>query len=92
MGKEYAIKAFTYLPRQDKRTAGIADGYVFYISEDGTNWKKAAEGEFANIRSNPLEQVVTLTTPVSARWFRFSIVHVIAGNGVTVAEVGVKVH
>lgn len=91
MGKEYAIKAFTYLPRQDKRTAGIADGYVFYTSEDGTNWKRAAEGEFANIRSNPLEQVVTLTTPVSARWFRFSIVHVIAGNGVTVAEVGVKV-
>jgi len=36
--------------------------------------------------------VVTLTTPVSARWFRFSIVHVIEGNGVTVAEVGVKVH
>jgi len=30
--------------------------------------------------------------PVSARYFKFSILHVVAGNGVTAAEVGVRVN
>ncbi|MDO6429747.1 alpha-L-fucosidase [Flavitalea sp. BT771] len=92
MGKVQSIRAFTYLPRQDKQTEGIADRYIFYTSEDGASWQKAAEGEFANIRSNPLEQVVRPDHPVSARYFKFSILHVVAGNGVTVAEVGVRIH
>ncbi|MDP4245032.1 MAG: beta-galactosidase [Bacteroidota bacterium] len=90
MGKLETIRAFTYLPRQDKRTEGIADRYIFYTSKDGTNWQKAAEGEFANIKSNPLEQLVTLHHPLSARYFKFSILHVVSGNGVVVAEVGVR--
>jgi alpha-L-fucosidase len=90
MGKVQTIRAFTYLPRQDKKIEGIADRYIFYTSADGNTWQKAAEGEFANIRSNPLEQVVRLDHPVEARWFRCSIVHVVSGNGVTAAEVGVR--
>lgn len=90
MGKEQVIRAFTYLPRQDKRTDGIADQYVFYISEDGVNWQKVAEGEFSNIKSNPLEQVVPLGQAVRARYFKFSIGHVVSGNGVVVAELGVR--
>jgi alpha-L-fucosidase len=92
MGKAGTIRAFTYLPRQDKKTDGIADRYAFYTSEDGTSWQKATEGEFANIRSNPLEQVVRLDHPVSARYFKFSILHTVGGNGVTVAEVGVRIN
>jgi alpha-L-fucosidase len=91
MGKVQAIKAFTYLPRQDKKMDGIADRYVFYTSDDGTSWVKAAEGEFSNIRANPIEQVVSLDHPVSARYFKLSILRVVAGNGVTAAEVGVRV-
>ncbi|MBS1661855.1 MAG: alpha-L-fucosidase [Bacteroidetes bacterium] len=90
MGKVQTVKAFTYLPRQDKRTEGIADQYVFYISDDGVSWKVAAEGEFSNIKSNPLEQVVALSRPVNTRYFKFSIQHVVGGNGVVVAEVGVR--
>ena len=30
--------------------------------------------------------------PASARYFRYSILHVVAGNGVTMAEVGVRVN
>lgn len=91
MGKLQNITAFTYLARQDKKTDGIADRYIFYSSEDGVNWLKVAEGEFANIRSNPLEQLVPLPHPVSSRYFKFSITHVVSGNGVAVAEVGVTV-
>jgi len=92
MGKVQTIRAFTYLPRQDKKIEGIADRYEFYTSVDGTNWQKVAEGEFGNIRANPLEQVVSPEHPVSARYFRFSILHVVAGNGVTAAEVGIRIN
>ena len=89
MGATTTIKAFTYLPRQDKKTEGIADRYIFYTSNDATNWQKCAEGEFSNIRANPIEQVVPLPQPVNVRYFKFAILHVIEGNGVTVAELGV---
>jgi alpha-L-fucosidase len=90
MGKAETFKALSYLPRQDKKTEGIADKYIFYISSDGANWQKVAEGEFSNIKSNPLEQVVQLGHAVTSRYFRFSVQHVVAGNGVVVAEVGVR--
>lgn len=90
MGKSQTIKAFTYLPRQDKRTDGIADRYIFYTAGDGINWQKVAEGEFSNIKSNPIEQVVPLDHPVRARYFTFSVLHVVGGNGVVVAELGVR--
>jgi alpha-L-fucosidase len=92
MGKEESIHALTYLPRQDKKTDGMADRYAFFISIDGKNWRQVAEGEFSNIRSNPLEQVVRLDHPVTARYFKFSVLHVTGGNGVTVAELGVRVN
>ena len=90
MGKPQTIPAFTYLPRQDKRTDGIADRYAFYIGNDGQSWQKVAEGEFSNIKSNPIEQLVPLSHPVSSRYFKFSILRVVGGNGVTVAEVGIS--
>ena len=92
MGKEQIIKAFIYQPRQDKKIAGMADRYVFYTSNDGQNWKKAAEGEFANIKSNPIGQIVQLANPVKIRYFKFSALHIVSGNGLTVADLGVKVN
>jgi alpha-L-fucosidase len=89
MGKTQQIKSFTYLPRQDKQVEGIVDQYNYYISSDGKEWQKVASGEFANIKSNPIEQTVTLSEPVKARYFKFEAVHVITGNGITIAELGV---
>lgn len=90
LGKEQNITAFTYLPRQDKQTPGIADRYVFYTSINGKDWQQAAAGEFSNIQSNPIEQTVPLAKAVMARYFKFSAVHVTKGNGVAVAELGVN--
>jgi alpha-L-fucosidase len=89
LGKEQKIKAFGYLPRQDKQADGIVDSYVFYISKDGKTWEKVASGEFANIKSNPIEQPVVLKQEITARYFKFEAAHVIAGNGITVAELSV---
>ncbi|MDR6943545.1 alpha-L-fucosidase [Mucilaginibacter pocheonensis] len=89
MGQNQQIKAFSYLPRQDKQSEGTVDRYNYYVSADGKDWQKVASGEFSNIKSNPIEQTVTLPQIVNARYFKFEAVHVIAGNGITVAELSV---
>ncbi len=91
MGKIESIKAFTYLPRHDKLAEGTVDSYSYAISNDGVNWQQVAEGEFANIKSNPVEQVTALDHIYHARYFKFTARHVLSGNGIAVAELGVLV-
>lgn len=40
----------------------MTDKYQFEVSADGKNWTKGAEGEFSNLRANPIEQSVNLKT------------------------------
>lgn len=89
MGREIKVIAFTYLPRQDGTAHGMTDRYRFELSRDGKRWRIFAEGEFSNIRANPIEQVVPLKTPVSARFLRFTGLHAVEKNHVSAAEVGV---
>ena len=90
MGKTNLISAFTYLPRQDKSLDGVIDSYAYFISGDGIEWREVSEGEFSNISSNPIEQVIKVKEPVNARYIRFGAKHVIKGNGCSIAELGVK--
>jgi alpha-L-fucosidase len=91
MGSERAIKAFTYLPRQDKQTDGLISGYSWAISNDSTNWQTIAEGEFSNIKSNPVEQLVPLKTAIKARYFKLTAIKLISGTGISAAEIGAQV-
>ena len=91
MGTAMQIESFSYLPRPDLILDGIVDQYTFYTSNDGISWQIAASGEFSNIRANPINQVVRLKNPVSARYFKFSGFRVVKGNGVTAAEIGVSI-
>lgn len=88
-GMELRVSAFTYLPRQDGVVHGMTDKYRFELSMDGQKWENAAEGEFGNLRANPIEQTVPLKTPQSARFMRFTGLHAIEKNHVSAAEVGV---
>ncbi len=85
MGRSQEIAAFSYLPRQDKTTAGMTDQYKLELSTDGKNWREAAEGEFSNLRANPIELKVNIE-PREARYFRFTAKRALDGQGVTVAE------
>lgn len=89
MGETHVIKAFTYLPRQDKKDEGLIGKYAFYISQDGHNWEKARAGDFHNIEANPVQQLVILDHPMKARYFKFSALHINEGDGVAVAELGI---
>ncbi|GAB2686265.1 alpha-L-fucosidase [Mucilaginibacter koreensis] len=89
MGQSQSISAFVYLPRQDGQSAGVVDQYAFSVSTDGVNWKQVAQGEFSNIKANPVEQVVQLQQQVIARYFVLRAWHVLSGKDATAAEVGV---
>jgi alpha-L-fucosidase len=90
MGTSHRISGFTYLPRQDGNPNGTVETYRFETSVDGASWTtNVASGPFANIRNNPSLQEVNFA-PVNARYFRFTALHEVGGNGWTsAAEISV---
>ncbi|WP_431242903.1 discoidin domain-containing protein [Flavobacterium sp. P21] len=89
MGQEMEISSLSYLPRQNG-TGGIVKNYQWVVSTDGIHWKTVAEGEFSNIKSNPVEQIITLKTSEKARFIKFIGKSSEDGNYISVAELGVK--
>jgi alpha-L-fucosidase len=88
MGKEKTLKGFTYLPRQDHTLHGMVDQYAFQVSSNGQTWTTVAEGEFGNLRTNPVDQTVSFpATP--ARYFKFIAQHALELHHAAVAEIGV---
>ena len=87
MGKAQMIKAFTYLPRTGG-SWGVVGQYEWQVSSDGKNWKSVASGEFANIKANPIEQVIQLSNPVNCRYFRFIGKSSVEDNYISAAELG----
>jgi len=71
LGKTEILTGFRYLPDQSAWNPGIIAAYEFYVSADGQQWKKVSEGEFANIKNNPLWQTVTFTS-VNARYIKLN--------------------
>ncbi|MDO5608668.1 MAG: alpha-L-fucosidase [Capnocytophaga sp.] len=70
MGQSAMLSGFSYLPPQDRWAYGTIKEYVFELSIDGKRWTKVAEGEFGNIKNNPVQQTVRFA-PHQARYFRF---------------------
>jgi alpha-L-fucosidase len=56
LGAALTLSGFKYYPEQNSWQPSTITHYEFFISADGKNWKKASEGEFANIKNNPLWQ------------------------------------
>jgi alpha-L-fucosidase len=54
------LSGFKYYPEQNSWQPSIITHYEFYVSADGKNWKKVSEGEFSNIKNNPLWQTKLL--------------------------------
>ena len=89
MTKEHRLTGFSYLPRQDGKTQGMTTRYRVELSSDCKNWKTVAEGEFGNLRANPVEQHVSFP-PQKARYVRFFSTAALDGSGSSVAEL--KLH
>lgn len=85
MKKPHTLNGFAYLPRQDGKTQGMTSRYRFEISMDGSNWKIVSEGEFGNLRANPVEQQISFPAQ-KARYVRFFSTAALDGSGSSVAE------
>ena len=88
MGAVHKVAAFSYIPRQDGAVQDMTDRYTFEVSKDGKAWNKVSEGEFGNLRANPIEQRVEFS-PAEARFFRFTATRSIEGNGSSAAEINI---
>ena len=89
MGKAHSINGFSYLPRQDEKPEDMTDRYRFEVSADGKKWKTVSEGEFSNIRANPIEIRVFFPTEKKVRFFRLFGERALEGSGASAAEINV---
>ncbi|WPQ61207.1 alpha-L-fucosidase [Chitinophaga sancti] len=78
LGEEQKLCGFKYLPDQGNTTGAIAK-YQFFVSPDNKAWKQVDEGEFPNIKNNPLWQTRSFT-PINARYIKLRAVREVNGN------------
>ena len=71
LGKKLEVSGFKYLPDPYLWGPGIITKYSFEVSVDGRNWKTVSEGEFSNIKNNPVEQLKVFSA-VTARYVRLN--------------------
>lgn len=89
MGELSTIKGFTYTPQQVGSNLSLISNYELYTSEDNITWTKQSEGEFSNIKHNPIEQIKSFTA-IKARFLRFVATGAVGNSQtVSIAEIGV---
>jgi alpha-L-fucosidase len=89
LGNKHNVCGFKYLPDQNKWSSGIITNYQFYVSEDNIEWKLASEGEFSNIKNNPMWQFKNFL-PINARYIKLKALKNVWGDDVAgYAEVDV---
>jgi alpha-L-fucosidase len=69
LGNENKVSGFKYLPDQGRWSSGIITNYQFYVSGDNKEWKLVSEGEFSNIKNNPVWQIKKFA-PEKARYIK----------------------
>jgi alpha-L-fucosidase len=69
LGNKYNVCGFKYLPDQNRWSSGIITNYQFYVSDDNIEWNQVDQGEFSNIRNNPVWQTRNFSA-VNARYIR----------------------
>ncbi len=89
LGSEKNLLGFKYLPDQNKWSSGIVTTYKFSVSDDNINWKLVDQGEFSNIKNNPVWQSKNFS-PVNARYIKLQALKNTSGDDVAgYAEVDV---
>jgi alpha-L-fucosidase len=89
LGSILNINGFTYLPQQVGHNLNLISNYEFYTSVDNLKWTLQSEGEFSNIKHNPIEQIKTFKKN-NARYIRFVAKSAVGkGQTVSIAEINV---
>ncbi|MCR8668713.1 alpha-L-fucosidase [Aestuariibaculum sp. M13] len=89
-GSKINISGLTYLPDQSRGNIGIALDFQIQVSRNGKHWKTMAEGEFSNIRNNPILQEIGFKRNSKVRFIKFITKTVADGqNALAIAELDV---
>jgi alpha-L-fucosidase len=89
LGSVQNLCGFKYLPDQNKWSSGIITNYQFYVSADNIKCELVDEGEFSNIRNNPVWQIKVFA-PEKVRYLKLRALKNISGDDVSgYAEVDV---
>jgi len=80
------VSGIGFLPRQDGKTTGTPTHYKISTSADGKTWTLAKEGEFSNIKANPILQQVFFDTNNTTKFIKFEPKQFIDGNELAIAE------
>lgn len=88
LGEQHSIKGFTYNPIAEKESVFQ---YIFSVSKNGKEWKKIKDGEFSNIKNNPIPQFVRFESAVEARYIQLESVRGTNGEkpNVEMKQVGI---
>ena len=70
LGAILKINGFSYVPQQVGNNLNLISKYEFYTSLDNIKWTLQSQGEFSNIKNNPIEQVKTFSE-TKAKYIRF---------------------
>ena len=79
LGSILNLSGFRYLPDQGMWGPGIITNYQFSVSQDNQEWKMVSEGEFPNIKNNPLWQTKNFDS-VKARYIKLVALKNTEGN------------
>ena len=79
LGCEQTLCGFKYLPDQGRWPCTFITNYQFYISNNNVDWNLVSEGEFSNIRNNPVMQVKNFPQ-VKARYIKLKTIKNTYGN------------
>ncbi len=89
LGSKQNLNGFRYLPDQGKWSSGIVTNYEFYVSDNNKVWELVDQGEFSNIKNNPVWQIKKFA-PKKARYIKLRAMKNTAGDDVAgYAEVDV---
>lgn len=91
LGEARVISSFHYLPDQSDMAEGMVSNYEIYVGDTPeTIDKKIAEGEFSNIKNNPIWQSVYFT-PVNATYVKFVATRMIDNaKDIKIAEIAIQ--
>jgi alpha-L-fucosidase len=89
LGTVQKLCGFKYLPDQNKWSSGIITNYQLYVSVDNKAWNLVDQGEFSNIKNNPVWQIKNFKQ-VNARYVKLKALKNSSGDDIAgYAEVDV---
>lgn len=76
LSSEQTITGFNYIPDQNRWAGGLISDYRLYIGNSPESMQLVSQGQFSNIKNNPIEQHITFA-PIKGKYIKFEATRII---------------